>query len=201
MSFNNDSIINSSSIMIESDFNIFNSEMEGGESEINVETSSAYVNSSDMDSSDSDIDSSKLDMDSDMIGGMVDMQTVMAGTAALAILFNNYQDKNDYLKDIVVLSTRILANMIKLIKENNFYKSFDAERKFLSSYNENMGKFLINQTLMDLNKRKELKNILNINIIAIIEIKELINKNSPELMNNIKISKVIAELLEKLPKL
>tara|TARA_B110000879_G_scaffold202417_1_gene278763 strand:- start:3406 stop:3969 length:564 start_codon:yes stop_codon:yes gene_type:complete len=187
--------------MIESDFNIFNSEMEGGESEINVETSSAYVNSSDMDSSDSDIDSSKLDMDSDMIGGMVDMQTVMAGTAALAILFNNYQDKNDYLKDIVVLSTRILANMIKLIKENNFYKSFDAERKFLSSYNENMGKFLINQTLMDLNKRKELKNILNINIIAIIEIKELINKNSPELMNNIKISKVIAELLEKLPKL
>ena len=197
MSFNNDSIINSSSIMIESDFNIFNSEMEGGRlkkvltnSDENISTSSVDINNSKMNLS-----------DSDMTGGMIDMQTVIAGTTALAILFNNYQDKNDYLKNIVVLSTRILANMIKLIKENNFYKSFDAEKKFLSSYYENMGKFLINQTLNDLNDREELKNILNINIIAIVEIKELINKNSPELLKNKNISKVIAELLEKLPKL
>ena len=64
-----------------------------------------------------------------------------------------------------------------------------------------MGKFLLNQSLNDMNDREELKNILNINTIAIIEIKELINKNSPKLLSTSKISKLISELLEKIPKL
>ena len=91
--------------------------------------------------------------------------------------------------------------MEQLIKEKNFYKTFDAEKKFLSKYHENMGKFLLNQSLNNLNDREELKNILNINTIAIMEVKELINKNSPELLSNSKISKLITELLEKIPKL
>ena len=237
MSFTNNSDINSSSIVIESDFNMFNSEMEGGKlkallesSEIMVDTSSVDVNSSEINLSDSDmvggrisrldmdsseimVDTSSVDVnsseinlsDSDMVGGMVNMQSFLAGSAALAMLFNKVDkkqsEKNADLKEIVLLSTRILANMVKLIKEKNFYKTFDAEKKFLSKYHENMGKFLLNQSLNDMNDREELKNILNINTIAIIEIKELINKNSPKLLSTSKISKLISELLEKIPKL
>jgi len=266
MAFTDNSDINSSSIIIESDFNMFNSEMEGGKlknmldssdtidtSSVNldsseiiflksdsdmvggmidssdtIDTSSVNLDSSEIiflksdsdmvggmvDSSDTidtssvNLDSSEinfLNSDSDMVGGMVDMQTFLAGSTALAMLFNNFDikqsEKNADLKEIVLLSTKILANMVKIIKEKNFYKSFDAEKKFLSKYHENMGKFLLNQSLNDLNDREELKNILNLNTIAIIEIKELINKNSPQLLSTSKISKLIKTLLEKIPKL
>jgi len=269
MSFTNNLNSDTSSIIIESDFNIFNTEMEGGKlknilesseevidtssvdlnsSEMNlsdsdmeggkqvildnnssdetIDTSSVDLNSSEMNLSDSDMEGGKLEdsseimvdtssvdlnssemnlSDSDMEGGMVDMETLLADSNALAILFSNYDmnqsEKNADLKEIVLLSTKILANMIKIIKEKNFYKTFDAEKKFLSKYHENMGKFLLNQNLNDLNDRDELKNILNINTIAIVEVKELINKNSPEILSNSKISKLITELLEKIPKL
>ena len=230
MSFTNNLNSDTTSIIIESDFNIFNTEMEGGKlknilesSEEVIDTSSVDLNSSEMEggkqvildnnSSDETIDTSSVDLnssemnlsDSDMEGGMVDMETLLAGSTALAILFSNYNvkqsEKNADLKEIVLLSTKILANMIKIIKEKNFYKTFDAKKKFLSKYHENMGKFLLNQSLNDLNDRDELKNILNINTIAIVEVKELINKNSPEILSNSKISKLITELLEKIPKL
>ena len=262
MSFTNNLNSDTTSIIIESDFNIFNTEMEGGKlknilesseevidtssvdlnssemeggkqvildnnsSDETIDTSSVDLNSSEMNLSDSDMEGGKLEdsseimvdtssvdlnssemnlSDSDMEGGMVDMETLLAGSTALAILFSNYNvkqsEKNADLKEIVLLSTKILANMIKIIKEKNFYKTFDAKKKFLSKYHENMGKFLLNQSLNDLNDRDELKNILNINTIAIVEVKELINKNSPEILSNSKISKLIIELLEKIPKL
>ena len=84
MSFTNNSDINSSSIVIESDFNMFNSEMEGGKlkallesSEIMVDTSSVDVNSSEINLSDSDMVGgriSRLNMDSSEI--MVDTSSV-----------------------------------------------------------------------------------------------------------------------------
>ena len=240
MSFTNNFDTDTSSITMEPDFSMFNSEIEGGmvedSSEIMVDTSSVDLNSSEMNLSKSDmeggmvedsseimvdtssvdtssVDTSSVDLnssemnlsESDMEGGMVDIETLLAGSNTLALLFSNYEikqiSKNSDLKEIVLLSTKILANMIKLIKEKNFYKIFDAEKKFLSKYHENMGKFLPNQSLNDLNDRQELKNILNINTISIIKIKELINKNSPKLLSNSKISKLITELLEKIPKL
>ena len=238
MSFNNDSELNSSTIMIESDFDLFNNELKGGaikvltrNSENISDTSSVNLDhDSDFDIFDSDMngggikvltrnsenisDTSSVNLDhdsdfdisdSDMNGGGFGIEAILASSAALATIFTNYEkkqeEKNKDLKEIVILSTKILANMVKVIKAKKFYLDFDAEKEFLNKYHQNMGKILLNQALNDLTDRQELKNILNLNTIAIIEIKQLIKENDSTLLEKYNISRLVKLLLEKLPKL
>ena len=65
MSFTNNSNTDTSSIIIESDFNMFNSEMEGGKLKRILESSEEIIDTSSVELNSSEIDLS----DSDMVGG------------------------------------------------------------------------------------------------------------------------------------
>lgn len=101
------------------------------------------------------------------------------------------------LKQIVLLSTKIIANNVKRYHLKGFFKIFNSEKKFMDNYHKLLGKFLINQELSNLNDRKRLKNILNLNIITLIEFKELLKKNNITIKELKPLSEVIKKLLNK----
>lgn len=191
-----DDLDDTSTIGLDSDFNLSDSEMDGGKY-VRHEDSSDYMN----DTSSVTLDS-EFNLSSSEMNGGFDFNTALAGSAALGLLMKlRDQEDNSDLKEIVMLSTRILANLVKLISQSKFYQEFNLQKNFLNNYNRNMGEFLLNQSLSDLNNREKLKNIINLNTISLIELKELIEKNSPEVLKSFKIVKIIKELMTKLPKL
>lgn len=101
------------------------------------------------------------------------------------------------LKQIVLLSTKIIANNVKRYHLKGFFKIFNSEKKFIDNYNKLLNEFLLNQELNNLNDRKRLKKILNLNIITLIELKKFLNKNNITIEELKLLSEVIKKLLNK----
>lgn len=98
------------------------------------------------------------------------------------------------LKAAVNMSTKLIANMIKMIHQRDFFKKYDIEKKLMGNYHKVIGENLLDQLLADLDDKKRLKNVLNINIVVLGELRELIAKNDEKLLSNIKIVKGSEEL-------
>ena len=98
------------------------------------------------------------------------------------------------LKTVVNISTKLIANLIKMSHQRDFFKKYDLEKKLMGNYNKVIGENLLGQLLADLDDKKRLKNVLNINIIVLGELRELIAKNDEKLLNNIKIVEGSEEL-------
>jgi hypothetical protein len=98
------------------------------------------------------------------------------------------------LKKAVNISTKLIANLIKMIHQRDFFKKYDLEKKLMGNYHKVIGENLLDQLLADLDDKKRLKNVLNINIVVLGELRELIAKNDEKLLNNIKIVEGSEEL-------
>lgn len=143
--------------------------------------------------SEQDIYSSSIEIESDF--NMFDDEKV----GGFLESFENDKSLNeslDKLKNVVITSTKLIANLIKMINQRKFYQSFNAEKKFLDNYNKVMGQILLNQQLSELDDKKKLKNIISLNSIALFELKDLIKKHDESLLKNNKISESISHLLK-----
>lgn len=144
--------------------------------------------------SEQDIYSSSIEIESDF--NMFDDEKV----GGFLESFGNDKSLNDKsldkLKNVVITSTKLIANLIKMINQRKFYQSFNAEKKFLDNYNKVMGQILLNQQLSELDDKKKLKNIISLNSIALFELKDLIKKHDESLLKNNKISESISHLLK-----
>ena len=184
--------LNTSSIELDSDFSLFNSEMNGGQFKHDRDSSDFYTDTSSV-----NIDSDYNLSDSDMIGGNISL----AKKGLVNDIFKSALENNlKKIKDIIELTLKVLANMIKLIKDKNFYTEFDTEKKFWDSYHRTMGEYLKYQSLSQLTNKQKLVNILNLNTIAIIDVKELIEKNDSRILKHTNISTLIEELKNSISK-
>ena len=189
--------LNTSSIELDSDFSLFNSEMNGGQFKHDRDSSDFYTDTSSV-----NIDSDYNLSDSDMIGGNISLAMgYILGRGLVNDIFKSALENNlKKIKDIIELTLKVLANMIKLIKDKNFYTEFDTEKKFWDSYHRTMGEYLKYQSLSQLTNKQKLVNILNLNTIAIIDVKELIEKNDSRILKHTNISTLIEELKNSISK-
>lgn len=141
--------------------------------------------------SEQDIYSSSIELESDF--NMFDNEGEKVG--GFLGFFGN-DSELEKLKNVVTISTKLIANIIKMIHQRKFYQSFNAEKKFLDNYNKVMGQILLNQQLSELDDKSKLKNIISLNSIALFELKELIKKHDESLLKNNKISQSISNLLK-----
>tara|TARA_B100000767_G_scaffold274088_1_gene306053 strand:+ start:292 stop:681 length:390 start_codon:yes stop_codon:yes gene_type:complete len=94
------------------------------------------------------------------------------------------------LKQVVILTTKIIANCVKRYHKKHFFTPFNSEK-----YNKTIGKILQGGNLNEPNTREQLKKILSLNTSTIVELKNLLLTANKNISGDLKL---LSNILKKL---